>query len=263
MQDEERLEELGRKIVRNLYEEGMIRTWYKDRPEGWKLASGLYSPFFISLRPISSVRSGSIGLYRTAGEAMSIMLKNAGFVADGKHRIVGIAMAGIALANAATLNTGIPSLYTRKLPEEVKTPKDVEEYLSAHGQKALVEGDFNPGDKIAIIDDLVSTFGSKELAISQIQQEARRRGINDMELKDIFVLLDREQGGGERAKELGYDLHALVPFASKGIHWLKDVLQPVEYETIVSYLKNPGDFQSNDAQERLRAIAANKDDARA
>ncbi len=254
----DKLEELGRKIVKSLYEEGMIRTWYKDNPDGWKLASGLYSPFFISLRPISSVRSGSIELYKMAGEAISIMLNDAGFVADGRHRIVGIAMAGIALANAATLNTGIPSLYTRKLPEEVKTPKDVEEYLGAHGQKALVEGDFNPGDTLAIIDDLVSTFGSKELAISQIQQEAKRRGISNMKLNDIFVLLDREQGGRERAKELGYNLHALISFKSVGVHWLKDALQPIEYDTIVSYLKNPKDYQNSEIQQKLKSIASQK-----
>ena len=122
MQDQERLEKLGREFVKGLYKEGMIRTWYKDKPEGWKLASGIYSPFFISLRPISSVRSGSIELYRIAGEAVSIMLKSAGFVADGRHRIVGIAMAGIAIANAATLSTGIPSLYTRKLPDWMREP---------------------------------------------------------------------------------------------------------------------------------------------
>ncbi|MCL5427915.1 MAG: hypothetical protein M1321_01910 [Candidatus Marsarchaeota archaeon] len=260
MQDEERLEELGRRIVKSLYSEGMIRTWYKDRPEGWKLASGLYSPFFISLRPISSVRSGSIELYRMAGEALSIMLRNAGFIADGRHRIVGIAMAGIALANAATLNSGIPSLYTRKLPEEVKTPKDVEAYLGAHGQKSLVEGDFNPGDTIGVVDDLVSTFGSKELAISQIRQEVERRGAADVKINDIFVLLDREQGGGERARELGYNLHALIPFASRGLGWLREDLEPVEYDTIVSYLKDPGAYQSGEAQEKLKSLALKGND---
>ncbi|MDE1860379.1 MAG: hypothetical protein KGH72_01545 [Candidatus Micrarchaeota archaeon] len=251
----ESLEELGKEIVQRLYDEGMIRTWYRDKPGGWVTASGMYTPFFINLRLISSVPSGSIDLYKKAGQAIALMLNDAGFVSDGKHRLVGVAMAGIALANAATLMTGIPSLYTRKLPEEVKTADDVEKYLKAHGQKALVEGDFKSGDKLAIVDDLVTTFGSKLLAIGQVEQEAKQRGITNISLKDVVVLIDREQGGTQRAKELGYNLRALIPFASKGVHWLKGSLAPIEYETIVDYLKDPQSYQNKEAQDKLMGMA--------
>jgi uridine monophosphate synthetase len=255
MEKQVSLEKLGKEIIQDLYREGMIRTWYRDKPDGFTLASGMYSPFYINLRLISSVPSGSIELYRKAGEAVGLMLKNAGFVADGIHRIVGVAMAGIPLANAVTLNMGIPSLYTRKLPEDVKTPEDVEEYIRAHGQKALVEGDFESGDRLAIVDDLVTTFGSKALAISQVEQEAKQRGITDLTIKDIVVLIDREQGGAQKAAELGYNLHALIPFASKGLDWLQDSLHPIEYETISSYLQNPEAYQDKEVQTGLTDIA--------
>ena len=249
------LEKLGKEITQGAYQEGFIRTWYRDKPEGFTLASGLYSPLYINLRLISSVPSGSAELYRKAGEAVGLMLENAGFAPDGKHRLVGVAMAGIPLANAVTLNRGIPSLYTRKLPEDVKTPEDVDAYMHAHGQKALVEGDFESGNILAIVDDLVTTFGSKALAISQVKREAEQRGITDLTLKDIVVLFDREQGGAQKAAEMGYTLHALVPFSSKGIHWLKDSLTPVEYRTIVDYLQNPKAYQDKKVQEHLKNMS--------
>ena len=245
-------EELGRQIMKGLYKERMILTWYRDRPAGWTLVSGLYSPIFINLRLICSADTE---LYRLVGKAMAKMMKRSGFVPDGRHRAVGIAMAGIPLANAATLEGGVPSLYTRKLPEEVKTKEELENYMRAHGQKSLVEGDLRDGDRLAIIDDLVTKFDSKLLAKSQIEQEAARRNISDVVVSDVFVLLDREQGAAEAARNAGVRLHSLIPFRSKGLEWLRDQISDVEYDTIKDYLDDPQKYQSDEARERLQSMA--------
>jgi orotate phosphoribosyltransferase len=245
-------EELGMKIVQGLYKEKMILTWYRDKPQGWTLVSGLYSPLYINLRLICSVDTE---LYRLAGKAMALLLNNAGFVSDGKHRIVGIAMAGVPLANAATLASNIPSLYTRKLPEDVKTPEALDNYIKAHGQHSLVEGDLRPGDRLGIVDDLVARFDSKLLAKSQIEQEIRRRNLSDVTVNDVFVLLDREQGGAEVARKNGINLHSLIPFASKGLEWLKGSLSDIEYTTIKDYLSDPQKYQTKEMQEKLKGMA--------
>jgi orotate phosphoribosyltransferase len=249
--DTERKEKLGKEIMEGLYETGMILTWYRDKPKGWILASGLWSPFYINLRLLSSHPK----LYKKAGEALGIMLRSTGFKSNGKDKVVGIAMAGVPLANAVTLEAEIPSLYTRKLPEDVKTPGDVDKYVQAHGQHSLVEGELNSGDRLALIDDLVTKFDSKLLAIGQIEQEIKRRGLTGIQLKEIFVLLDREQGGAEKAKSMGFELHALIPFASKGIGWLKGSLSDIEYSTIVDYIKNTQKYQSKEMQEELEKAA--------
>ena len=245
-------EGLGKQIVQGLYKERMILTWYRDKPDGWTLASGLYSPFFINLRLICS---SDPSLYRLVGKAMAELMKQNGFVSDGRHRIVGIAMAGIPLANAATLESGVPSLYTRKLPEEVKTAQALEDYMTAHGQKSLIEGEFKNGDRLAIIDDLVTMFDSKLLAKSQIEQEVQRRNATDVSVSDVFVLLDREQGGAEAAGKAGINLHSIIPFKSKGLDWLKELLSEVEYETIKDYLGDLQKYQTKEAQDRLRSVA--------
>ncbi|HUB92552.1 MAG TPA: hypothetical protein VL945_01180 [Candidatus Saccharimonadales bacterium] len=240
-------EALGREIMEDLLKAKMILTWYRDRPEGWFMASGLWSPFYLNIRVISSYPE----LYRKAAIAINMLLGDIGVKPGGRDKVVGIAMAGIPLANAVTFTQGIPSLYTRKLPEEVKTPEDVERYMHSHGNKALVEGDMESGDRLVLVDDLVTRFDSKLLAIGQINEEVKRRKLTNIETREIVVLLDREQGGVDKAREMGYTLRSFIPFASKGIGWLKGSLSELEYSTIVDYLKDNKRYQDKGMQEQL------------
>lgn len=245
--------QLEEQITELLYEEGMILTWYRDKTDGWILRNGLWTPYYINLRLLPSYPK----LYRLIGNAIGLFLKELGYEPNGKDRIVGIAMAGIPIADSIALLHRIPALYTRKLPEDIKTLEDLEKYIVVHGQHALVEGKFYNGDRLAVIDDVVTEFDSKLLAINQVNQEARRRGITDITLQDIVVLLDREQGGKERAQELGYKLHSLIPFISKGLGWLKDRFSPIEYEIITNYAENPQKYQDSELQQYLKQLAEN------
>lgn len=247
-------EQLGKQIVEGLYDKGMILTWYRDKPTGWTLASGIWSPYYINLRLLPS----SPKLYKPVGDAMGLLLKENGYQPNSKDRVVGVAMAGIPIADAVALLHEIPALYTRKLPDEVKTPDDLKKYIESHGQHALVEGEFDSGDRLAIVDDLVTRFDSKLLAVSQVNQEAQRRNITGLTLKDIMVLLDREQGGIERAKSLGYNLQALIPFISKGLGWLRDRFAQIEYDTIVDYVGNTEKYQDLELQKHLKQLSEQK-----
>ncbi len=248
-------EQLGKQIVEGLYDARMIRTWYRDKPEGWTLANGKWSPYYINLRLLSSAPQQ---LYVAVGNAMGSMLKELGYKPGSRDKVVGIAMAGISIADAIALLHGIPALYTRKLPDDVKTPEDVERYLKAHGQHALVEGDFENGDRLAIVDDLVTGFDSKLLAISQVNQEIQRRNLLGVTLQDVAVLLDREQGGAQRARDLGYNLHSYIPFISKGLPWLKDRFSQQETETILDYVGNVEKYQDSELQKHLKQLAKQK-----
>ena len=64
--------------------------------------------------------------------------------------------------------------------------KDVKD----HGTKSAIEGNVRPGEKIAIIDDVITTGGSTIAAIEQ----ARKSGL-DIEM--VITLIDREEGGRE------------------------------------------------------------------
>jgi orotate phosphoribosyltransferase len=56
--------------------------------------------------------------------------------------------------------------------------------------KKLVEGDVNPGDRVLIVDDVITTGGSTIKAI----EAACGEGLNVVK---VIALVDREEGGRE------------------------------------------------------------------
>ena len=70
-----------------------------------------------------------------------------------------------------------------------------------HGTKGTIDGDYSKGDRVILIDDLITTAQSKLIAIEILENEGLR-------VTDVCVLVDREQGGREALEEAGYELHA-------------------------------------------------------
>jgi hypothetical protein len=85
--------------------------------------------------------------------------------------------------------------------------------------------------------------------------EADRRGV-DVSCRDVAVLVDREQGAADIAVQHGIDLHALIPFQSRGIDWLRDAFTDIEYDIISDYLHDSDKYQ--DEQRRRDIIASFK-----
>jgi uridine monophosphate synthetase len=230
-------EELGKEITCLLYKKGLIKTWYRDNPRGWTLVSGLWSPFYIQLRPLASYPD----LLEKVGCALGEMVKEE---CKEVNKVVGVAMTGIPLASAVAILTHIPSLWTRK----IDSPGEFE--IQSYGEHTLVEGEFEEGDQIAAIDDLATKFDSKLVAIEQIRYEAKKRGLK-IECKHAVVLLDREQGAARVANQHGISFHSLIPFKSKGIEWLKNSLSKMEYEVIKDYLRDEKKYQDAEVHKGL------------
>ncbi|MEE8632654.1 MAG: hypothetical protein V3T10_05050, partial [Candidatus Bathyarchaeia archaeon] len=91
MKDSARLDSLKKEIMVDIYKNRMLLTSERDRPEGWRLVSGLWSPFYIQLRNLSSFPE----TMRKVGEAMTIMIKESAPTVD---KLVGIAFSGIPIA---------------------------------------------------------------------------------------------------------------------------------------------------------------------
>jgi len=234
-------EKLGKEITCLLYEKGLIKTWYRDNPRGWTLVSGLWSPFYIQLRPLASYPD----MLEKVGSALGKMVKEE---CKEVNKVVGVAMTGIPLATAVAILTHIPSLWTRKI--DVRSSGEFESYIQSYGEHTLVEGEFEEGDQIAVIDDLATKFDSKLVAIEQINYEARTRGLK-IECKHVVVLLDREQGAARVASQHGISFHSLIPIKSKGIEWLKNSLSKMEYEVIMDYLRDENKYQGAEVHKGL------------
>lgn len=248
---QEEKENVGKEIVRALYNQGMIKTWYRDNPRGWTLVSGLWSPLYIQLRPLSSHPK----LLKIVGNALGRLIRAE---CSSVNRIVGVATAGIPIATAISLEANIPSCFTRKL-EGVRLLEDFNRFVKEYGEHSMIEGVLEDGDTVGIVDDLVTKFDSKVLALQQLDFETNMRELKGVTCSDVIVVLDREQGAKEIAKEHGITLHCLIPFMTKGVAWLKDVLADREYEVIVDYLHDAENYQDPRVQTELSDFAMEQD----
>ncbi|MHA1930103.1 MAG: orotate phosphoribosyltransferase, partial [Candidatus Thorarchaeota archaeon] len=204
-----KLEDLKKDIMRDVYEKRMILTSIRDRPEGWTLHSGLWSPFYIQLRVLSSFPE----TLKLVGNALSILIKEE---APSVNRLVGIAFAGIPIATAVSLESGIPACHTRKIIG-VKTAQELYDAIGKYGQHSLMEGEVQDGDVLCLVDDLVTGMESKLVGRAQVLAELKKREISDVTVDDIAVIIDRQQGARERAKGMNIRLHSLIDLVNEGL----------------------------------------------
>jgi orotate phosphoribosyltransferase len=245
--DEEK-QAIARTILALLYEKRMIRTFFRDRPEGWTLISGLYSPLYIQLRPLISYPD----VMAEVARAMARMVREE---APEITRVIGIAMAGVPIVAAMSVMGGIPGGFTRKM-ENVKSPEEFRDVIGRYGEHALLEGELTGGDRIALVDDLVTRFDSKLVALEQVNHEVKRRNLADVECRKVAVVLDREQGGQEAARKEGVELLSLIPFKQVGLPLLEDVMHRTEWDVLTRYLQDPDYFQNKEIQDEIAREAA-------
>jgi orotate phosphoribosyltransferase len=239
--------EAAAEILSLLYENRMIRTFFRDKPDGWTLISGLYSPLYIQLRPLVSFPS----VFEKVCRAMVRMLTEE---APEINKLVGIAMAGVPIAAGMALVGGISAGFTRKM-ENVKSLDSFWKAISSYGEHSLLEGELNETDNIALVDDLVTRFDSKLVAMEQVKHEARTRGLSDVQCRTVAVVLDREQGGMQAALRADVNLLSLISFKTDGLPLLETVMNRTEWETLVHYLEDPQYFQDKEVQERIARLS--------
>ena len=132
--------------------------------------------------------------------------------------VAGVPVGGLLLATAYSLETNIPLIYARIRPEGTG--------------KRGIEGRFNPGDTVLIIDDLI-TRGSSILETAELLEE------NGLKVKDVIVLIDREHGAAERLRRHNYNLISILKLDIMLNHYMsRGLISQETYHTCAEYLRS-------------------------
>jgi orotate phosphoribosyltransferase len=195
--------QLTDQLIIHLFDSGCIQFGT------FTLKSGLTSPIYVDLRLLVSHPS-------LLGETADIM---AGVARTLEFdRIAAIPFAGLPIGVALALKMDLPLIYPR--------PK-----VKAHGTRRAIEGTFEPGETALLVDDLITRGDSKLEAAAPLEAAGLR-------VRDVLVLIDREQGGARDLAQHNYRLHAILHLTQ-----ILDVLQetaritPAQHAEVLAYLQ--------------------------
>ena len=176
----EELLELKRRLARLLVE--------KSYREGdFVLASGRRSDYYFDCRVTALHAEGSWLIGTLFNHMLSEMdIKGVGGMTMGADPLV-------AATTVISHEQGRP-LHGLLVRKEAK----------GHGTGQYVEGlgNFSTGDRVAMLEDVVTTGGSLLKACDRIRDAG-------LSIVAVCAILDREEGGREKLREAGYDLLAL------------------------------------------------------
>lgn len=80
-----------------------------------------------------------------------------------------------------------------------------------HGTKRRVEGNFESGSAVVVVEDVITTGGSTIQAIECVRAEG---GV----VLGVLAIVDREQGGAGRIAEMGVKVVSLATTSSLGLN---------------------------------------------
>lgn len=177
-------------IIQTLYQIGCIQFGE------FTLKSGEISTIYINLRKIIAYPT----LLRQFANALWDTARNCSF-----DVICGVPYTALPIATCLSLDHNIPMVLRRK---EKK----------AYGTKQIIEGEFKPRQKCLLIEDVITSGSSILETIHDLESV-------DLQVHDVFALIDREQGGKVNLAP-NYRLHALFS--------LSEVLQTLMRSNLLS-----------------------------
>jgi orotate phosphoribosyltransferase len=144
------------------------------------LTSGKKSDYYIDIKKVS-----------TDPKVLKEIVKEmAGLIAGERvDRIAGVAVGGIPIAAALSLELGVPFLIVRKEKKR-------------YGRESKIEGELSEGDRVIMVEDVTTTGGSVLAAVKGIREKAV--------CNKVIAVVDRGEGAKALLKEHGIELLSLV-----------------------------------------------------
>jgi orotate phosphoribosyltransferase len=117
----------------------------------------------------------------------------AGLVPAETQRLAAPELGAVLLGGAVSMESGLPLVLVRKEPK-------------GYGTSKQIEGRFEPGDKVTVIEDVVTT-GGDSLRSAQVLRDA------GVEVIHLVVVLDRGEGGEDNIRAAGIPYSPLFRIA--------------------------------------------------
>jgi orotate phosphoribosyltransferase len=143
----------------------------------YKLVSGRMSQFYVNCKPVTLCARGMF----LAGHLLFEEIKD-----DDVTGVGGLTFGADPLAVATAFASELKARPINAFSIR-KTRKD-------HGMIRWIEGDIQPGERVAIIDDVATTGGSTIKAIERARSEG-------LEVVRAVILVDRQEGGIDNIRQ--------------------------------------------------------------
>lgn len=176
---------MKRRIASRLLEIGAVFL-RPDEPFTW--ASGIKSPIYCDNRLILSAPEARTDVETAIAETVERYYPQA-------QALMGTSTAGIAHAAIAAQIMGLPMGYVRG------SAKD-------HGRTNRIEGRLNPGEKVVVVEDLISTAGS----CIEVAEALREAGAEVLGVVSIFTYGLKK--GLSRLEKASLENHSLTDIST-------------------------------------------------
>ena len=163
------------------------------------LSSGKTSPIYFNIKTTMMDPEGA----RLCAEGLLDQLSTLEFDYVSGLEMGAVPLLGAVAALSAQHGKPVPATFVRKTPK-------------AHGTRDMIEGldkeagETLAGKRVVIIDDVATSGGSILQAVDEIKAVG---GI----VEHAIVILDREEGAGDRLAAAGITLHALATATQIGV----------------------------------------------
>ncbi len=158
---------------------------YSEEPV-FKLVSGRMSNYYFNCKAVTLHPEGM----HLIGNIILDMIKD-----SGARGIGGLTLGADPIADAVAYTS-----YLRGKPVEAFV---VRKTAKAHGTMQWVEGNVTAGDKVVIVDDVITTGKSTIEAINKAKEAG-------LDIVQVIAMIDRQEGGRQNIEALGVSVEAVI-----------------------------------------------------
>jgi orotate phosphoribosyltransferase/uridine monophosphate synthetase len=180
------------------------------------------SPIYVNLRRLISNPSALRRVAQIIHEQLAALMSMRHPQVEPFSVVAGVPFGGLHVATAFSLEVSTPMIYL---------------HPSGTAKEDLIEGRYVEGQTCLVIDDLITSGGS----IVETTAKLREAGLI---VRDAVAVIDRQEGGTDRLKAIGVNLHSVLQLKQLARYLrAESLIGDEQYSDVIDYLdrRKPAD----------------------